>query len=396
MKILIPNASSPKNIGDLAILTGLLETIQHKKNIIIHSADPYLHAFKARPSLYTWAVFENRRPHVRIKRLFALFIHTSKFKKYVTRFKSGTLHTLLEDYMTADVVVFVGGGYLRSQTGVKQTLNLMMLLSMFYVVKNLKAKKIVAPISIGPFAYKWQEKMTVKVLKNFDVVAVRERYSYNLLKRYKPKNILLSTDTSLFLNYGETVKKPSNKFVLGFTIRKWLPILKQKRFEKYFHNTIIKFCKETGASIQPIVQVDAPEYGDLDRKITQKIADNLKKNKIHVLPIKKVKDLQHARNVYSSIDMLLGMRMHSNILAALCSTPFVAISYEYKTEGISNDLGVGNYCISIKKINDENLYALLKQAYSNRETIKKTMEKKIARLRLKEATRWKNVRALTT
>lgn len=391
MKILIPNATSPKNIGDLAILTGLLNALENKKKALIHSSDPLLHTFKASPTLYTWAIFENRKPHARIKRMFELFLHSSSIRNSFKHLRHPKLNTLLNDYAAADVILFVGGGYLRSQPGVKQSLNLLMILFMFYLARNVKAKKIVAPVSVGPFAYKWQEKLTGKLLKTFDLVSVREIYSFNLLEKYMPKKVILSTDTSLLLNFKMKQKPTSEKFILGFTIRKWLSKNKQAEFEKDFYETLLRFSRKTGAAIQPIIQVDAPEYGEDDKKITENISKKLRNNSVEVLPIQKVTNLKNAQDTYSGIDLLLGMRMHSNILAALVGTPFVAVSYEYKTEGISKDLGVAKYCIPVQKVTHEKLYNLLIKGYKDKKTIQETLRKNIARLSKLEMKRWSKI-----
>ena len=51
------------------------------------------------------------------------------------------------------------------------------------------------------------------------------------------------------------------------------------------------FAKTTSVQIQPIVQVDAPKYGDNDADLTKKIAIDLKGKGVKVLPIKKIVDL---------------------------------------------------------------------------------------------------------
>ncbi len=391
MKILIPNATSPKNIGDLAILTGLINTLQSVKNVRIHSTDPHLHTFKASPTLYTWAIFENRKPHIRIKRMLELFLHSSSLRNSFKHLRHPKLNTLLNDYATADVILFVGGGYLRSKPGIKQSLNLLMILFMFYLARNVKAKKIVAPVSVGPFAYKWQEALTGKLLKTFDTVSVREIYSFDLLEKYMPKKVILSTDTSLLLDFKKKQKPISKKFILGFTIRKWLPKNKQTVFENDFYETLLKFSRKTGAAIQPIIQVDAPEYGEDDRKITENISKKLHNNSVEVLPIQKITNLKNAQDIYSGIDLLLGMRMHSNILAALAGTPFVAVSYEYKTEGISKDLGVAKYCLPVQKVTHEKLYKLLMKGFTDRDIIQESLKKNISRLSKLEMERWSKI-----
>lgn len=381
MKILIPNASSPKNIGDLAILTGLLRCLRiRNKDVIIHSVDHRLHRnlpARTQPTLYSWAIFENRNPFVRSKRLVELLLHTSVISSSIKGLRPKRLSTLMDDYETADIILFTGGGYLRSQKGVTQILNLVMILLMFYVAQRMRAKTIVAPISFGPFGYRWQEKVSASVLGKFHTVFLRENTSYSMLKKYNLKNLKLSTDTSLFLPAFKQEPNEKEPYILGFTIRKWLSPIKQRKFEREFSKSIIEFSKNVPYVIRPIIQVDAPEYGDVDLKVTYRIIKNLKQNGIKVLPVQKVKDLKHAQTVYSGIDLLLGMRMHSNILSALAGTPFVAIAYEHKTTGISQDLGVKEYCIDVRKVTKEKLLDLLAAAHENNSEIKQTLHSKI-------------------
>lgn len=380
MKILIPNATSPKNLGDLAILTGLLSTLKEKKSLTIHSVDHKLHKnlpTTAQPTLYSWAIFENRNPLVRSKRLAELIIHTSFISNSVKALRPKRLSALMNDYETAGIILFTGGGYLRSQKGLTQVLNLGMILLMFYVAQRMRAKTIVAPISFGPFGYAWQEKISASLLSKFNTVFLREKTSYGLLKKHNLKNLKLSTDTSLFLPAFKKDLKENNNFILGFTIRKWLTPIKQRRFEREYARSIIEFSKNVPCVIRPIIQVDAPEYGDVDVKVTNRIIRTLVKNKIKVLPLQKVTDLKHAHKVYSEIHMLLGMRMHSNILAALAGTPFTAVAYEHKTTGISETLGVKDYCIDVKHVTRERLQVLLLHAHKNRNALKKIIYKNI-------------------
>ena len=83
--------------------------------------------------------------------------------------------------------------------------------------------------------------------------------------------------------------------------------------------------------------------------------------------------------------------MHSNILSATQGTPFVAISYEYKTEGISRDLGVEDYCIKVEDVSIENLYDLFMKAYKNQVYLKETLKKSLEKIRKEEAERWSKI-----
>ena len=396
MNILIPNAASPKNIGDLAILTGLLLMIPQNSKVSIHSHEPHLlskqlgikHTSK---TLYKWAVFDRKDVITRSKRTAMLFLCIILKLRFSSQH---ALNIILKDYDSADILLFTGGGYLRSQKGITQSLNLLMLLLMFYYATTCKAKKIIAPISFGPFAYKWQERLAAFVIKNFDIIMVREKYSHKILKKYGLQNVLLSADTSLLLKYPKK-KYTNDKLILGFTIRKWLDNNEQKMFENNFAKAIIWFSQQTNAIIQPIVQVDAPEYGDVDMAITKNIIKILQHHNVRTNPIAVITNLYEAR-IYKKLDLLLGVRMHSNILAALQGTPFVAVSYEHKTTGISNSIGVGRYCVDIRKVNSSILYKKLLLLTKEQDEISKVLQVTLKDIRVRENKIWKEILTKTT
>jgi len=394
MNNLIPNATSPKNIGDLAILNGLLSIIEKNNKLIIHSSENKLYknitSNNVHPNLYYWVVFNKKDIHTRLKRVINLFINYFSLRfTGVAIPVNKEFQKLINDYKNADLILFVGGGYLRTQKGITQSLNLIMTLMMFQFAKLMQAKKIVAPISFGPFAYKWQEEYAASVLQDLDLVSVREEYSHELLKKHKIKNLIRSADTSMFINLKK--QKKTNQFVLGFTIRKWLNEKEQIKFENIFINSIVSFSNKVNLIVQPIIQVDAPEYGDLDAQLTKEISDKLKKEGLRVKEIIKIQDLKKSVTIYGKINLLLGMRMHSNILAALQGTPFVAIGYEHKTQGISKDLGMEEYCIDIIEISEDKLVKKLVKAYQNRLYLERTIDTSVKRIRKEESFRWTKI-----
>lgn len=207
VRILIPNATSPKNIGDLAMLVSLIDLINKSVEnayIIVHSSDPLLHdkkiANKIDDTLYSWAAFENRSVASRVYRLFLLISSYLQIKLSFLPLLNKRLNNLVNDYKTADIIIFVGGGYLRSRKGFTQSLNLIMQLLLFQYAKLFNSRKIVSPISFGPFAYKWQESLSAKILNGLEIIAAREEFSYQLMKNNKVPNLILSSDHALLLN----------------------------------------------------------------------------------------------------------------------------------------------------------------------------------------------------
>ncbi|MEK7576595.1 MAG: polysaccharide pyruvyl transferase family protein, partial [Patescibacteria group bacterium] len=352
VRVLIPNATSPRNVGDHANLSVLVSII--KKNfpaahITIHGVDTRLLSSDMAEvfdeTLYSWAVFKNKNIFVRLYRLFLLvcFYGVARLGVRVGGQEAprGTLRALFADYENADYIFFLSSGSLRSKKGFTQTLNLLMQLFMYRVAKISHAKIIAMPLSFGPFGYQSLERMTARVLSRFDIVATRGEISYQLLMKYGLKNVIRSVDLALLLEKTnpQTNTKPKT-LTLGFTLRNWLPKAQQITFENTIIKAVVQFARETNCAVAPIVQVNAPEYGDIDASITELVAAKLRQQGVRVLEMRTIKNVDHAKELYAGIDLLLGMRMHSNILAATENTPFVAIAYEYKTEEIARSIGL--------------------------------------------------------
>ncbi len=395
-KILIPNATGPTNMGDQAILLPVVNLIRDNfpnAYLTIHTTTPSFFENElvddVDSHLYNWAVFEDRRFAVRIIRLVELFIAYFSLKFTNRSFAKGKLKKLINDYIESDLIIFIGGGYLRSQRKISQSLNLIMILFLFLISRESNAKRIVMPISFGPFSRTWHERLSAYFLKDFDLVSTREEISFSKLKKYKIDTLIDSTDTALLLDQYSK-KSKSSSFRLGFTIREWLDVKSQARFEKEFVKSIVKFSKYTKCLIQPIIQVQGDIYGESDIKITKRISFDISKHGIRVSDpylISGIKDI----GIYSQIDLFLGMRMHSNILAALQGTPFVAIAYEHKTQGISRDLGMEDYCISAEDVTEASLFDLLRKAHKNRVYLESTINKSVNKIRKEETDRWTKI-----
>jgi polysaccharide pyruvyl transferase WcaK-like protein len=253
-----------------------------------------------------------------------------------------------------------------------------------------RAKKIVAPISFGPFAYTWQEKLSGKFLKSMDLIMSREGISYDLLKKQGLNNAVLSSDVALLIPNLAVEKVPP--LVLGFTLRNWLKSNQQKFLQRSVCMALLKFSRVTHAEILPIVQVDSPEFGDNDAQIAQEISDFLTSaGAQRILPTINITSINQGLNIYANLDLLLGMRMHSNILAATQSTPFISISYEHKTLGIAQQLKMQDYCLNCDEVNENNLLELLMKAYNKRQELAQVIQESLDDIKRREFSRWSDV-----
>ncbi len=370
MKILIPNATGPDNMGDQAILTGLLSCIAEafptrKLTILTSSPERYKAgvADKIDYNIYMWCVFENTNTFVRAWRLLCLLYLYVAYKYNFPVFFGGRLDSIVREYKTADLIVFAGGGYLRTNYGFTQSLNLFMHLVMFKFAKVSKAKQILAPASFGPFAYKWQEQLFANVLSKLDLLCVREGISLRLLQPRVSTPVLLSTDTALFMEPIARDTKVIEEPIIGVSVRVWGDAQLQKSLSNAYVYALSHFTRKFNARVQPIIQVDGAEFGVGDNQITNELCQKLNSEHVTVLPPIVLESVEHSLEVYAGLSMHLGMRMHSNIFAFVAGVPFVAISYEHKTEGICKTLGLLDFCVSASNATGERLFQLLCKRY---------------------------------
>jgi polysaccharide pyruvyl transferase WcaK-like protein len=65
-------------------------------------------------------------------------------------------------------------------------------------------------------------------------------------------------------------------------------------------------------------------------------------------------------------------------------TPFVAISYEHKTEGIAKQLGMESNVVNCKNVDAKQLASLLVSSSRNLEAMRKNLRIKVATIRTEE------------
>ncbi len=405
---LLPNITSAANVGDeamLEVVMGLIREEHEDAAITIHGFEPETHAdldvHANRPSLYYWAVFEDERAIVRAARLVLMVLGCLAVWLSVTpllqllKWISPALTSILDDYQKADVIVFVGGGYLRSKKGVSQSLNFLLHLVPFALSTTTAAKTVVAPISVGPFGYQWQARLTAWVFKKLDVVTVRERFSHKVLAEAGLEGHVLATDHALLMTPLKVHSGPGSKQsrppVIGFTIRNWLDADTQSQLERSYALALAAVSKETGATIQPIIQVSAPRFGEDDGAATARVVKLLHSMSVKVEETVQIQGVSHGKAVYGKLTALVGMRMHSNIFAGTQFVPFVPISYEYKTEGISEDFELDAYCIRSEDVTAEKLTTNLSAVFTNSQTLSKNIARTLARIQKREHARWQKV-----
>jgi colanic acid/amylovoran biosynthesis protein len=359
-KVLIVHAYTHKNKGDCCIVQAMVNGIRRQMPNVWVAVSSVDASDKGCYGEDAWI------PGIAIGSLQerSLFARRGKAISSVARAMLATMFYKMAGYSRnsfvdacgkVDAVIACGGGYLYD----KGACALLLSLASFYIPIFLDKPLALAAQSIGPFqTTTWQTRLLRRLLKHSMVrrIHVREDISQLLMQEWglKSKTDLVPDMAFSLINPQSfrsrlaRVDRGRLSSALGFTVRRWF---RDPRQQDDYEQKIVDVLNRCGVAcdrLVPFVQVDAPEFNDSDRETTQRVIERLSpgiRDKCeYCCPSNPVEMLSEL----TKLQVFLGVRMHSNILALLADVPVVAIGYQYKTQGIMNMIGLSNYVFGIE------------------------------------------------
>jgi polysaccharide pyruvyl transferase WcaK-like protein len=86
--------------------------------------------------------------------------------------------------------------------------------------------------------------------------------------------------------------------------------------------------------------------------------------------------------IYKAVDMVMGMRLHSLVMAAVVEKPLVAVSYDPKVNRFMEQLGI-NKVLDIKDIKYQEVLDLVQNTWENRSEFSHNLKNKMMELTTK-------------
>lgn len=298
----------------------------------------------------------------------------------------------VREIMTSDIVVALPGGYLQA-TEWRDDFWLFHWLTL-QMAKAAGKPVVIYAQSIGPFEgrhRRWAEDL----LRKIDVVSVREEFSLQRLKEYgiSEERTVLVPDAAFGLGVDgcgsgeiESITKLLNVFPqpwVGISVREHhFPGKDDSKvwMEKYL--TEVARVADSMVELTKGAVFFVPQCiltGGQDVEVSREV-------------VKRMQHADYARVVdedlsplalqvlYSRFEMLIGTRMHANILSMCAGTPVVAIAYERKTNGIMEMLGLGEYVVNIEDV-EGRLLPLVERVFASRQKIKLHLAKTVSPIR---------------
>jgi len=335
------------NIGDEAILEAIVTALrryQPEIELVVFSADP-LHTRE------TYGVEAISRTH---------------------------LPSIIRVLRRSDLLVSGGGGLLQDVTG---PCSIPYYLGIMELAMLLGTKVAVYAHGVGPLQHRWSRLWVKRVLSRVSWVSVRDVASAQFLAELGlNREIRITADPvyslepasredilSFWEAYG--VKKSRMEPLVGIALR---PYPGETEFDQRLLEIIKSGCnylhREFGARL-----VYLPYHLEKDLPLARALASL---SSAQGIIFEQSLSSKEVIKLMGGLDLLIGMRLHALILAAICSVPFVALPYDPKVNAFLESIGEKNF-LPPEQLTFQELLARLKNALYQGEERRKALRLKI-------------------
>lgn len=236
-----------------------------------------------------------------------------------------------------DLLLSGGGSLLQDVTSKR---SLLYYLSVLALALLLGKKVMLFAQGIGPIKSGILRKLTKIVCSHADLITVRDRDSLYELRHIgiPPEKVQLTADAVLTLPRESTERGRAlldacgvarGRMLIAISVRKWQ---EDDRYLLEIAKAADLLSREYDAQvvILPLqYPMDLPACERLEHYMVHKEA---------CVVLKADCDTEEFLSLIGNFDLLIGMRLHALIFAAIMERPFVAISYDPKVDGFVKDI----------------------------------------------------------
>ncbi|MBQ8942229.1 MAG: polysaccharide pyruvyl transferase CsaB [Firmicutes bacterium] len=343
-KLLIAGYHGFGNCGDEAILQAMV------KNIRALPVDLEITALSKKPD------FTKTEYNVNSVQRFDLF---------------GVLGAILK----SDVVLSGGGTLLQDGTS---TRSLLYYLSIIKTAKLFGKRVMVYANGIGPVNGARNRKLVKKVLTGVDVITLREKLSEADLRSIgvTRDDVTVTADPAFTLESADDVRASEifadenipleSRKMVGVSVRAW-------NKAKYGDDFVVKLAKtcDTLAKQGKTIVLLPMEY-PRDLEISQKLIDNMQE-KAYIF--KKRYNPSEILGLVGCFDLMISMRLHTLIFAAVKNVPMLGIIYDPKVEYYLRELDMPEAGdVRTKRLNSDEIAAKAVDVFKNMDAYKQKLK----------------------
>lgn len=334
-RILISGYFGFNNLGDEAILNSMIEMINELNpgaEIIVLSNSPESTKVKYNTeSIYRYDIFK-----------------------------------IMSEMKRSDIFISGGGSLLQDVTSLR---SVPYYLGLIFIAFIFNMKTIFFAQGVGPVRNKFYRFLIEKVLNRVDYLSVRDQDSKTFLENIgiKRNKINIIDDPVFGLNtFNPHLKKNKEKNIelqsIGVSVRNW----HSNRYLESLADFLNKIGEKNKISITII-----PFHQGKDIEISKKLQGMLEvDSKVREY----TDDLDEVNEFYRTLDLFIGVRLHSLIFSAVNEIPFIGISYDPKTDSLIEEMGYQSE-ISTENITVDKLERSYNKIIDNEDKIKERIRK---------------------
>jgi polysaccharide pyruvyl transferase CsaB len=303
-----------------------------------------------------------------------------------------SIKSIIASIKRCDLLISGGGSLLQDATSKRSIIYYLMIIQMALFMRK---KVLIYSQGIGPINSKFNRKLTARTLKKVSGIVVRDDSSKELLTEIGivPERIIVTADPVLRIKpvsasigmeilQKEGFMPQEGKIKVGFAIR-------ERRSDDAFINELClameRLIAEQNAQIVLIpfhYSEDIPVIEELEKRLGDK-----------VFAVKNKYLTEEMLSIIGNMDVLVGVRLHALIHAAIMNVSMIAISYDPKINSFMKSIGMKALC-SIYDFNNEFFMEEFERVLQNGEKIKEKVSKNIKELIIKLESNEKMIKEL--
>lgn len=239
--------------------------------------------------------------------------------------------------LRSDAIISGGGGLLQDVTG--RGISIPYYLGLVLLARILGKEAILYAQGIGPIRKKWNRFLTRLIANRASLIAVRDSGSLEELERLGVKRppLILTVDPVFLLDASDPEGKaaafvstlPEDRPVVGIAVRAW-----QDEDDTLREIAAAADCIARDLSATTVL---IPMHYPGDLVVSEKLAGLMKEKPII---LRENLQPQELLTVFARFNLVLAMRLHALIFAAVCGVPMLGIGYDRKVDAFLDRLGL--------------------------------------------------------
>ncbi len=406
MNILLLNAHSPQNAGDLALMQEMITclrtaypgakltfTINDQCTVHLPPDATFVGSFMR------WLLHIDVNGEWRWRKSLVLVYAcwlvaaTLLYRLSGRRLLPGRTEwrALMNAYYDADIVVVIAGGHLYARHGFNIAFGWLWLGLALAILMDKPL--VMLPQSYGPLPGRLQRALLRWLLHRSAFVSAREYHSIYLLAEIGLRRRVVALPDMAFTSRmadAATVERAlqhypqlfdSRRPVVGLTLMDWYGQNPQFQNQHQYETAVLALIRhiEQAYDARAVIfaQCTGPTPAHDDRRIARRIVRRAAEERLSVVLVDEVLPPDVLKAAYQRLDVLVATRMHSAIFALSAQVPALAIGYLHKSVGIMEMLGLEQYALSIEGIDATTLCAAFDTLWAERAAVRERLAQRI-------------------